>query len=664
MDVIAMNNRKDRKYKSFSLHVRDDNGEGDAANCPAFDPKMALYEDKEQQWRYYFDEHLEEIEGLIDGKKDILYVDLSWMEEMMPSFVKGMMFNEATKGGYAYIGNKTLRTLSFGERTLPQGTHIRFTDDPDLDKVAKKVREDELKTGTALLLSPEPLVKINKALESRICHDNILKNVVFMVGISAYGQNPLNLFLEGPSSTGKTYVVTETLKYFPQEDVWYLGGISATALVHDRGEMEELDGEMFKVVDLSRKILIFLEKPNIATLKKLLPILSHDKDEIEYRITDKNAKGQHATMKVIIRGFPAVIFCTTESETLKDLSTRNMLYAPEISADKINDVIKLQMDEATEPWVLQTEERDIREQVQEAIKLIRENFSTAEVVIPRIETVKVETGTNSRIMRDNKKRLELIKSCARLHVLQRLCLEYENDGDGHKLVMATFFDVLVGLYLYDEMAVSTTTGLAPVVIDFFNKVLKPFKSLGACNYKEMQNRHKEVYKQLIGIDTVRKFRIDPLEQAGYVTASSDETDKRFKYFSIAQDIPTPEITGKKRIIEIGDVSEFEKGEIWVKKALKISEVKVIAYSGEYSSTNPSDFRRDSGAIHNYLYAPSAIRYFQSLFSQFRELSEGEINRIFKTPLKSGNLEEVVSKVRPGVSIGAGVGYEKMGGDVQ
>jgi hypothetical protein len=652
--------KKEDSTKSFCLLLREN---ADVTAPPAFDANKAQRKDKEAQWMFYYRNHAEEVIEVLEGTKKTLCVDVVWMKEKMPSFVEGMMFDETTGGSYTYCGNNILRKLYLDELLPPQDAYIRFKGNLGIDKIAKQVRADELKTGSALLLSPEPLVKINKALESRICHDNILKNVVFichdnilknvvfMVGISAYGQNPLNLFLEGPSSTGKTYVVTETLKYFPQEDVWYLGGISATALVHDRGEMEEIDGEMFKVVDLSRKILIFLEKPNIATLKKLLPILSHDKDEIEYRITDKNAKGQHATMKVIIRGFPAVIFCTTESETLKDLSTRNMLYAPEISADKINDVIKLQMDEATEPWVLQTEERDIREQVQEAIKLIRENFSTAEVVIPRIETVKVETGTNSRIMRDNKKRLELIKSCARLHVLQRLCLEYENDGDGHKLVMATFFDVLVGLYLYDEMAVSTTTGLAPVVIDFFNKVLKPFKSLGACNYKEMQDRHKEVYKQLIGIDTVRKFRIDPLEQAGYVTASSDETDKRFKYFSIAQDIPTPEITGKKRIIEIGDVSEFEKGEIWVKKALKISEVKVIAYSGEYSSTNPSDFRRDSGAIHNYLYAPSAIRYFQSLFSQFRELSEGEINRIFKTPLKSGNLEEVVSKVRPGVSIG-------------
>jgi hypothetical protein len=58
------------------------------------------------------------------------------------------------------------------------------------------------------------------------------------------------LFLKGESGVGKSYNVVETLKYFPREDVWFLGGLSPKALIHEHGVLLNKHGEP---LDLSEK---------------------------------------------------------------------------------------------------------------------------------------------------------------------------------------------------------------------------------------------------------------------------------------------------------------------------------------------------------------------------------------------------------------------------
>lgn len=71
--------------------------------------------------------------------------------------------------------------------------------------------------------------------------------MIFLTGVSAFSPNPLNLFLRGPSSIGKTYCVTQTLKFFPPESIDYLGGLSPTALYHDYGVLT--DGDTGEEID-------------------------------------------------------------------------------------------------------------------------------------------------------------------------------------------------------------------------------------------------------------------------------------------------------------------------------------------------------------------------------------------------------------------------------
>ena len=86
------------------------------------------------------------------------------------------------------------------------------------------------------------------------------------------------------------------------------------------------------------KILIFLESPRKETLEILKSRFSHDRTEIEHKIADKKAPGQLRTKSVIIKGWPATIFCTTDYRFLEELSTKSMLSTPEVTQEKIQQV--------------------------------------------------------------------------------------------------------------------------------------------------------------------------------------------------------------------------------------------------------------------------------------------------------------------------------------
>lgn len=94
------------------------------------------------------------------------------------------------------------------------------------------------------------IVYVLNDLGKRIKKDRSTKLSVLFTGLSGYLSQPINLFLKGESGVGKSYNVVETLKYFPQEDIWLLGGLSPKALIHDHGVLLNEYGEP---IDLTEK---------------------------------------------------------------------------------------------------------------------------------------------------------------------------------------------------------------------------------------------------------------------------------------------------------------------------------------------------------------------------------------------------------------------------
>ena len=73
-------------------------------------------------------------------------------------------------------------------------------------------------------------------LKKRVTHDIIAKLLVLNVDLSAY-IDPINLFLKGISSIGKTHCTVETSKYFPKTDVQLYADLSPKVLYHMPGKL-------------------------------------------------------------------------------------------------------------------------------------------------------------------------------------------------------------------------------------------------------------------------------------------------------------------------------------------------------------------------------------------------------------------------------------------
>lgn len=389
--------------------------------------------------------------------------------------------------------------------------------------------------------------------ESRwVKHDDLTKQMVFLTALSAYSPNPINLFVRGPSSSGKTYVVMQTVKYIPQRDVWLLGGLSPTSLYHDYGRYYDEDGNEIDmreidwkdaadrarmdrakyVVDLSYKVLVFLEAPHYETYMKLRPILSHDAYEIRYAFTEKTKSGYMRTKHVYLRGWPATIFCTTSTQYQEELATRSVNITPEMTEAKYRDSVLMQGDRIANPWryenpdpmmhLLRKNLEDIRSKMQEFL-----------VVVPYGEELSLcYPHDQPRDMRDFSKLTTMIQQCAYLRIFQRPWLDGA-DYEGKRIVLATPRDFRDGIGLFSYIAETTRSGLPGNVISFFNEVLVQLSNKQlTMSYNDISDKWMEVYKTSRSKETLKKVYVNPLVQAGWADEDEDPNDKRRKYVRI------------------------------------------------------------------------------------------------------------------------------------
>jgi len=231
------------------------------------------------------------------------------------------------------------------------------------------------------------------------CEDTLIRQILY-TGFSTYVEDdPINLGVLAPTSEGKTYAITETLQYFPDEDVVYIGQMSPKVLVRQKGilvdkksgqpiaykiqelrtkvrvrelvkkrgkltikdkdEKENLNDEIDQIgedirkifensktlIDLRGKILVFLEPPQHELWNLLKPILSHDKKEIEFPFVDKTANSNAETKDVVVRGWPACIFCSAKDESKweiwNEIKSRILVTSPNMVTKKYQESNKL-----------------------------------------------------------------------------------------------------------------------------------------------------------------------------------------------------------------------------------------------------------------------------------------------------------------------------------
>ncbi len=450
-------------------------------------------------------------------------------------------------------------------------------------------------------------------LNRKVKKDLPIKNLVLKTALSAYTSNPLNLGLKGPSSTGKTYTTMQVLKYFPEKDVWLLGGMSKKALIHSYGVLcdengneinllekptrdsvkqelrdfynnvpeqkvtssmisdelhrqkqlwkEKLDKARY-IVNLKNKILVFLEAPDIEVFKILRPVLSHDAKEISYKIADKNSAGSLQTKHVIIKNWPATIFCTTDLDFLEDISTRSITATPEISQEKFQLANELTGTKEAFPWEFQ-QDRDF-DLLSGYIHWLGSKIQDVKVVVPFGEDLgKAYPAYYARSMRDLPHFLSLIKVSALFHYAQRPVLKI---GEKEYLLATQWdYDHISETWL--DIEETTLTGLPGHILNFYHKAVETLaETEDSFSYEDLTLQYNTEANERKSSDTIRKW-VKMLSEIGWVTKNPDPVDKRKVKISI---IKKAENNGDCRLPEFNSFFSKEKLENWLDRVKKMS----------------------------------------------------------------------------------------------
>lgn len=375
--------------------------------------------------------------------------------------------------------------------------------------------------------------ELAKVLDLTIKHDNENKVVSFLCMLSAYTEDSqLNVSFNAPSSTGKTYIPTQVAQYFPDADVRQYGGASPTAFFHDNASFDKENNRY--VTDLERKILIFLEQPNPKLQQNLRPILSHDKKEIDYKITDKDKKGSNRAKNIIIRGFPATIFCSAGMRLDEQEATRAILLSPETSIEKVKEGVHMATlrDSNKAEFLAKIEASPERQQLKDRVLAIKQEHVN-HIIVPNPSEIERRflshvQSTKPRHQRDVGHLLSIIKCIALLNVW------FRRDENGN--IAANSSDIDQGFEVWQKINKSQELNIPPYTYEFYKKFIVPIyieknadrqttEEMGVTR-KEIIKRHFELEKSLPNEDVLKRQIVPMLEAAGLITLSKDPYDKR------------------------------------------------------------------------------------------------------------------------------------------
>ena len=402
-----------------------------------------------------------------------------------------------------------------------------------MDMEGKEIQRNIYKTVPFPPLSTEELLEI---LGQTIKKDETNKIITFLSQLSAFTESAqFNISFNAPSSTGKTYLPLEVSDLFPKEDVVTIGHCSPTAFFHDKGEYDEKRD--LRVIDFSRKILIFLDQPHPLLLQYLRPLLSHDKKEIEIKITDRKKATGHRTKNILLIGWPAVIFCTAGLKVEEQEATRFFLLSPEISQEKIRESIfeRLRKEANLEAYKRSLDDNPKRQILKNRIMAIKiEHIDEVKInSTEKIEQAFLKKGRilKSRDSRDIGRVTSLIKSLALLNLWHRK----KEAGPAVGLsIVANNEDIEGGLKLWNDISQSQEHNLPPYVYNFFKEIILPACKAAqkkAITRQEIIRKHYEIRERAMPDWQLRREVLPMLEIAGLITQEPNPEDKRMKLVS-------------------------------------------------------------------------------------------------------------------------------------
>jgi hypothetical protein len=373
---------------------------------------------------------------------------------------------------------------------------------------------------------PTTFEEIADVLGSTVREDLPTKLILFSAGILTFtNEDQINALMSGESSGGKTHVTIEVTSYFPPDIVRIIGSASPKAFHHDMGEWDE--EQQAERVNLRGLIIVFLDQPHYMLMERLRPLLSHDKREVLYKITDKLKGGKLRTKNVIIEGFSTFIFCAAKFRLDEQERTRVFMLSPETSPEKLEQSLRLIIAKVgdREGFKRWTETHLKRRWLKARISDIRSG-NIKEIVIPDHEGVyerflESHPRLAPRHQRDLPRVLALIKAHALLNWRFR-------ESRGEQTIIANKEDVDAGFWLYDLVSKPNELGLAPQLYEIYESVIEPLINghLDGVDRKEILAEYYAKYGRPLSHEKLRRDILPALESVGLILEQPDPWDKR------------------------------------------------------------------------------------------------------------------------------------------
>lgn len=440
---------------------------------------------------------------------------------------------------------------------------------------------------------------IINAAKKTIKREDSLVRLILYTGLSSYTKDPLNLGIIAPTSEGKTYAVTEVSKFLPERDVWMIGNMSPKVLIRNRGtlvdeynqpikqkitELNKMIKEAEKdqerkaelevkrkslyensrvLIDLSNKILVFLESPHSDTWEILKPILSHDSWEIEHPYVYKTETKGLEVKHIVTRGWPSCIFCSAKDDSSwpmwPEIQSRFFIASPNMIKEKYQDSNILIAQKKGLPQLIQEQlviSKEEAKTAQECVLLLRDELTknhVSSIWIPYGsilgQSLPAEKGTDVRI---TSRTFSLLSLITKINALDRPKLVYGNET----LAISLFEDLEEVLKLTHNLS-----GLPSYKLEFFTGVFIPLylskntplekdgmvEDRIAAYTNELADFYREKFGKTLTTDAIKKTYLTELKNNGLIDDFQSSVDRRKKGYYPIVDVKPHSTANEKEI---------------------------------------------------------------------------------------------------------------------
>jgi hypothetical protein len=291
-------------------------------------------------------------------------------------------------------------------------------------------------------------------------------------------------------------------------------------------------------------------------------MLSHDRKELHYMITDKSQKHGLRTKNVILIGYSSFYFCTTKTDPDEQEKTRMLLLSPSTDQEKLRESLELSaLRKANrEEYEMRISKDPKRVWLTRRILGVRQS-GIREVIIPEDGKGVYDRFINEhpylqpRHQRDFPRIFSFIKAHTLLNCFNRDKPEGKQDT-----IIATQTDINAGFALYKEIELSNELGLSPYIFRIFVDVIAPLLSYDGIqkgvSREEIIKKHYEVRHKMLSPETLKREIIPQLEIVGLIAQETDPDDKR--RLLIYPTVSTPIISAKLRENEGENSKNYER----------------------------------------------------------------------------------------------------------